>query len=149
MSTHVESDEEEMKLTLKRSTGNDVCTLGELLVDGEHECFTCEDPVRETEAPVKEWKIAGETAIPRGTYEVIITHSVRFKRELPLLLNVPGFSGVRIHPGNTAEQTEGCVLVGNLLGANAVLESRNAFNALFEQMQDALAGGEKIHIEVS
>lgn len=138
-----------MKLKLIRSTSSEHATLGQLFVDDEPQCFTCEDVVREIEgASVKDWKIAGETAIPRGTYEVIITYSQRFKKDLPLLLNVPGFSGIRFHSGNTAEETEGCILVGNLLGSNAVLESRLAFNELFTLIQDVIEGGEKVHIEI-
>ena len=138
-----------MKLSLTRNPSTKNCTLGTLLVDGQQTFYTCEDVVRETEAPVKEWKITGSTAIPRGTYEVIITHSVRFKKELPLLLNVPGFSGVRIHPGNTAEDTEGCILVGERILGESVVESRKAFLDLFVQMKDAIANGEKIHIEIT
>ena len=138
-----------MKLTLQRQKSDAACTLGQLEVDGAMQCYTCEDVVREIEGvPVKEWKLAGETAIPAGTYQVIITHSVRFKRELPLLLNVPGFSGVRIHSGNTAEDTEGCILVGERLGHDAVVESRQAFSALFDLIQTALSDEELCHIEI-
>lgn len=137
-----------MKLRLVRSQSLAHCTLGTLYVDDSEQCYTCEDVVRETEAPVKDWKIPGETAIPRGTYEVIINHSQRFGRDLPLLLNVPGFVGVRIHPGNTAEDTEGCILVGERIGGEAVLESRKAFTELMLLLQDAVAGGEKIHLEI-
>lgn len=77
-------------------------------------CWTLEDPVREVPGePVEAWKIKGDTAIPRGTYAVRVTRSNRFKTDLPLLLNVPGFEGVRIHGGNTAADTEGCILVAH------------------------------------
>lgn len=77
-------------------------------------CWTLEDPVREVPGePVEVWKIKGDTAIPRGTYAVRVTRSNRFKTDLPLLLNVPGFEGVRIHGGNTAADTEGCILVAH------------------------------------
>lgn len=138
-----------MKLTLQRSKNGEGCTIGALLVDGLEGCFTCEDVIREIPgAPVSAWKVAGETAIPAGSYQIIITPSVRFKRDLPLLVNVPGFSGVRIHPGNTAEDTEGCILVGTRVGVNSVLESRIAFNALFDRIQAALELGELCHIEI-
>lgn len=138
-----------MNLTLQRSTAGEGCTIGALLVDGLEGCFTCEDVVREIPGiPVSAWKVAGETAIPAGNYQVIITPSVRFKRELPLLVNVPGFAGVRIHPGNTAEDTEGCILVGTRVGVNSVLESRIAFTALFERIKNALDNGELCHIEI-
>ena len=80
-------------------------TTGELYVDGKFVCYTLEDAIRKE-------KIKGVTAIPAGTYDVIINMSTRFKRLMPLLLNVPDFEGVRIHPGNTAEDTEGCIRVG-------------------------------------
>ena len=77
-------------------------------------CWTLEDVVREVPGePVEAWKIKGDTAIPRGTYAVRVTRSNRFKTDLPLLLNVPGFEGVRIHGGNTAADTEGCILVAH------------------------------------
>ena len=86
-------------------------TIGELHVDGKFECFTLEDAVR----PVK---IKGVTAIPSGVYEVVVNFSQRFRRPLPLLLNVPNFDGVRIHAGNTDADTEGCLLVGKTKGAD-------------------------------
>lgn len=137
-----------MKLRVVREQSLLHCTLGQLFVDDSPQCFTCEDVVRETAAPVKEWKLAGQTAIPRGNYEVIINHSARFGRDLPLLLNVPGFVGVRIHSGNTAADTEGCILVGEKIGHDAVVDSRAALTELMLLMQDAIAIGEKIHIEV-
>jgi hypothetical protein len=77
-------------------------------------CWTLEDVVREAPGqPVEAWKIPGETAIPRGTYAVRVTRSSRFKADLPILLNVPGFEGIRIHGGNTAADTEGCILVAH------------------------------------
>ena len=77
-------------------------------------CWTLEDVVREVPGePVEAWKIPGETAIPRGTYAVRVTRSSRFKADLPILLNVPGFEGIRIHGGNTAADTEGCILVAH------------------------------------
>ena len=138
-----------MKIKLTRNPSTDDCTLGALSIDGEHFCHTCEDVVRETDAPVKEWKQAGRTAIPRGTYQVIVNHSQRFKRELPLLLNVPGFTGVRIHPGNDANDTEGCLLVGEKLGEDGVLDSRHAFGRLMVEIDAALDAGELVHIEIS
>jgi hypothetical protein len=94
-----------MKLFLKRELGTAGFTAGRLFIDGEHECDCLEDEVRAV-------KLHGMTAIPAGTYQVIITMSPRFKKRLPLLLNVPGFTGIRIHSGVTALDTSGCVLVG-------------------------------------
>lgn len=75
-------------------------------------CFTLEDEIREVpDVPVEQWKVAGQTAIPQGKYKVIVDYSMRFKRGLPRVLNVPGFEGIRIHGGNGPENTEGCLLV--------------------------------------
>ena len=119
-----------MQITVKRLYKTDTSTIGELLIDGVFECFTLED----IERPVK---IKSETAIPRGTYKVIINQSNRFKRLLPLLIDVPGFEGVRIHSGNTNHDTEGCILVGQTRNKNYIGQSRKAFDKLFKKMQAA------------
>ena len=103
-------------------------TIGKLYIDGVFECYTLEDVQREI-------KVHGCTAIPLGSYKTIITLSNRFKRELPLLVDVKGFEGVRIHAGNVAEDTEGCVLVGDTFGVDRVGFSRVAFARLFAKMQ--------------
>lgn len=138
-----------MNLTLQRRASLAHCTIGELLIDGELEMFTLEDLIRERPGePVNEWKVAGSTAIPAGRYRVTITLSVRFGRDMPLLNDVPGFSGVRIHPGNTDKDTEGCILVGTQVAGEAIVESRRAFAALFEELQAALQGGADVWIDV-
>lgn len=96
-----------MKLLLKRIALEENYTIGKLYIDGQKFCDTLEDKVR----PFSE-KVYGETAIPSGAYKMIISRSERFKRKLPLLLNVPMFEGIRIHGGNTAVDTHGCILVG-------------------------------------
>jgi len=102
-----------VKLELKRVKLGEEFTIGKLSVDGKFICYTLEDTVREqVGVPVEQWKVMSKTAIPTGTYPVTITMSNRFKTMLPLLGNVPGFSGVRIHTGNSAKDTEGCILVG-------------------------------------
>lgn len=139
-----------MLLEVKREPSAQGCTLGLLSVDGEFECFTLEDVVREVpEETVETWKVRGETAIPSGTYEVIVNMSARFNKQLPLLLNVPGFQGVRIHSGNVAADTEGCILVGARRTDAEVLESRLAFRSLFAKVQAAIARNEPIHIRIS
>ena len=130
-----------MELQIKRTDFSEESTIGELSVNGVFECYTLEDKVR----PVK---IAGKTAIPSGRYEVIINFSQRFQKPLPLLLNVPNYEGVRIHSGNTAANTEGCILVGETKTDNFVGESRWAFNRLFEKMKVA-AETEKIFLEIA
>ncbi|MCU0369898.1 MAG: DUF5675 family protein [Bacteroidales bacterium] len=129
-----------MNLTVIRKYPSTDCVIGELFIDGVFECYTLED----VERPVK---IAGVTAIPRGHYELVITFSARFQKLLPLLLNVPNFDGVRIHTGNTAAHTEGCILVGKSRTENQVLQSKDAFAALFPKLQ-AAAEKEKIILEV-
>lgn len=119
-----------MVITVKRLYKTENSTIGEMLVDGVFECFTLEDKER----PVK---IKGETAIPKGTYRVIINQSNRFKRLLPLLIDVPNFEGVRIHSGNSNHDTEGCILVGQTRNKNYIGQSRKAFDKLFKKMQAA------------
>lgn len=131
-----------MNLTVVRTMCGPSCTIGELLIDGEHECYTLEDVVRPAGAP----KVYGETAIPYGTYNLVVTFSNRFQRDLPLVVNVPGFDGIRIHPGNSAADTHGCLLVGTGHTSSAVTNSRLAFNTLFPKIRNALKRGEKVTI---
>ena len=148
-----------MELAITRQPSKDGATLGRMTVDtlatgGGWICYTLEDVVREVSGqPVESWKIPGETAIPRGRYQVILTHSQRFNRTLPLLCNVPGYEGVRIHPGNTAADTEGCILVGQMLGTmdgkTAVLSSRAAMAALYYQIEDAIIAGQKVWLTIA
>lgn len=107
-------------------------THGVLFVDGHYRCFTLEDAIRERPGqPVAVWKIKAQTAIPAGRYRVIITPSARFARPLPLLVDVPGFTGVRMHSGNGIGDTEGCILVGLDREPGRVMQSRLAMDALF------------------
>jgi len=124
----------ELKLTRKEFTERS--TIGELGVNGTFECFTLEDPVRPEGV-----KIPGQTAIPEGTYPIIINFSYRFKRLLPLLKNVPGFDGVRIHVGNVPEDTEGCILVGESKGENIIYQSGRAFGRLWIKLYEAFGIG--------
>lgn len=134
-----------MKLKLERTWCGAKCTIGTLTVDGVAECFTLEDVVRPAGAP----KVYGETAIPGGVFNVVVTRSQRFGRDLPLVENVPGFEGIRIHPGNDAADTDGCILVGRTKGVDFVGESRAAFNTLFAKIQKAIEAGEKITLEIA
>ena len=119
-----------MKIEVKRLHRTDNSTIGELTIDGKFECYTLEDKERDV-------KIKGETAIPKGTYKVIINQSNRFKRLLPLLIGVPNFDGVRIHAGNSNHDTEGCILVGQNRSVDYITKSRKAFDSLFKKMQGA------------
>jgi hypothetical protein len=130
-----------MILRLLREPTIDGATLGSLYVNGHWRAWTLEDAIREQHGvPVSTWKVPAQTAIPSGSYRVVITQSVRFKRPLPLLVDVPGFSGVRIHPGNTIADTEGCILVGRDRQPGRVLQSRVAFEALFGEIAAATEG---------
>jgi len=139
-----------MKIELKRKWFTNQSTIGELYINGVFECFTLEDVVREKEGvPVSKWKIQDVTAIPKGTYDLIITHSPRFKQRLPILLRVAGFTGIRIHSGNTANHTEGCILVGTTRAKDFVGNSRVAFGRLFRKITTALTAGKKVTIKIS
>lgn len=138
-----------MIITLKRHHSVGSSTIGELSVNGTFECYTLEDVVREVPGePVAAWKVHGKTAIPRGRYKVIINFSRRFQKFLPLLRDVPGFEGIRIHPGNTDKDTEGCILPGSGVSGEAVTESRKAFSALCGKIEETLAAGEEVWITV-
>ena len=128
-----------MELKLRRFEFGTTYTIGKLYVDGVYFCFTLEDKVREGE------KVQNATAIPYGTYNVIIDHSNRFGYDLPHVLNVPGFDGIRIHKGNTSADTDGCILVGTTwAGKDFVGNSKFAFDPLFEKMKAA----DKITLEI-
>lgn len=116
-------------------------TAGEVFYLGHHVCYTCEDLVRVE-------KIKGITAIPSGTYRVVLTMSNRFKKILPLLLDVPNFEGVRIHSGNTAEDTEGCILLGLEQTPTGVGRSRDAMAVIMPLMAAASKRGEVIEWEI-
>jgi hypothetical protein len=139
-----------LKLKLHRIQLAADFTIGRLLIDDMPECYICEDAVREFPGlPVASWKIYGKTAIPYGTYQIDITLSARFGRMLPLLIGVPGFDGIRIHPGNKAVNTDGCLLPGFDRLPDGVGKSVLAFNALMPKLSAALSAGDKITIEVA
>ena len=93
-------------------------------------------------------KIMGRSAIPEGRYAVVITYSPKLEQWLPLLLNVPKFSGIRIHAGNTAEDTEGCILVGKNWEVGKVLDSRIWVHRLKKKIVEAKDRGEGVWIRV-
>ena len=136
-----------MKLMLIRDILGKEYTHGKLYVNNLQECFTLEDTDRFVTK--EEDKIHGQTAIPTGTYSVEITHSERFNRLMPLVKGVPFFSGIRIHSGNTAADTEGCILVGKIRGRDRVLTSREAYQSLFMKLLAAQRVGESITLNVA
>ena len=114
-----------MNFVVQRQKQDDTATTGELLINGVHYCFTLE--------PAK--------PIPAGTYDLIIDWSVRFGRLMPHVLNVPGYTGIRIHWGNWAINTEGCTLVGETQGDDFIGQSVAEFDQLFRMIQEAVAEG--------
>ena len=130
-----------MKLKLKRIAFKPTYTIGRLFVDGKYVCDTIEDRDRGltdsmTLEEIMRLKKYGETAIPYGTYRVQITYSPKFKKMMPILIGVKGFEGVRIHSGNTAKDSLGCLLVGRNTKVGMVTESRKTYNMLYDLIKD-------------
>lgn len=134
-----------MELKVERKWPKDTYTVGRLYVDGKLFCNTLEDRVRELNT---EEKIYGETAIPAGRYRVIFNWSPKFGRNLPRLLNVPHFEGILIHPGNTAADSAGCILVGKNSAVGRLSESRDTSDRLNVLIEDAQRKGEDIFITI-
>lgn len=136
-------DKEGMLITIKRYKSSEKGTVGRMFFDGFYFCFTLEDVVRSDGV-----KIQGQTAIPAGNYEVTIDMSNRFKKLMPHVLNVPLFSGIRIHPGNTSENTEGCILVGRTNPERGKIgESKLAFDEFMVKLETGLKKG-KVFLEL-
>ena len=134
-----------MNIELNRITRKLSYTIGRLFVDGKYFCDTLEDRCRDLD---KEEKVMNETAIPEGIYEVIVNVSAKFRRKLPLLLDVPHFSGIRIHRGNMDKDTSGCILVGENKQQGRVINSTGYELKLTEMIEKAMLSGEKIVIQV-
>jgi hypothetical protein len=140
-----------MKLTVLRNPSHGGATVGKLYIDGAFSCHTLEDEVREIPGQsVHEWKIKGNTAIPVGVYRVTLQDSPRFGRDTLTLINVPGFEFIRIHAGNTAQDTEGCLLLGmratdvSLVGGT----SRPAVELVKAKVKAAIERGEGVEIHI-
>lgn len=143
-----------MKLLLKRIAKKDTYTIGKLFIDDAFFCNTIEDKDRGLKqtmplSVIKSMKVQNETAIPTGTYTIVLnTISPRFGTKdfymknanggrLPRLLNVPGFEGVLIHAGNTAEDSAGCIIVGENKAVGKVLNSKETFIKLYKILQSS------------
>lgn len=140
-----------MRLTLKRIANKKDYCIGKLYINGKYFCDTLEDVDRGlddsmTEDEIKQSKIKEQTAIPTGIYTVLLTYSPKYKRIMPLINNVKGYSGIRIHSGNSSKDTEGCLLVGKNTVVGRLTDSRNTYNALFKRLQQK--GSNKITIEI-
>lgn len=129
------------ELLLKRIYKGDKYTIGKLYINGEYFCDTIEDKVRDIP---KEGKVYGETAIPYGTYQIKITYSPKFKRNLPLLLDVPYFSGIRIHNGSTEKSSSGCIIVGENKVKGMVINSKKTL----DNLMSILEGKDEIVIRI-
>ena len=134
-----------MKLRVERLWKKPAYTVGRLFVDGKFFCNTLEDNVRDLSY---EKKVYGKTAIPYGEYKVVYNWSPKFGRNLPRLLNVPAFEGILIHPGNTADDSAGCILVGRNTEVGRLTESRYTSDKLNVLIEDAQRRGESITIEI-
>lgn len=141
-----------MDILLKRIAKKSTYTIGKLYINGKYVCDTLEDKDRGlaqsmSEAEISKIKVYGETAIPAGKYEVIVSYSAKFKQYMPLLLNVKGFAGIRIHSGNTDKDSYGCILVGRNTVVGKVLNSRQTYKQVFSLIQNA-AKKEKVYITI-
>lgn len=132
-----------MYLTRRPSTE---CTIGEITLNGGHLCYTLEDIVRPWGEIVR-----GSTAIPAGTYRVERTYSPRFRCQMPLLDAVPDFEGIRIHVGNTAADTDGCILVGTDVGpgGNSITGSKIMFDHVDQLIEEAEEAGDRVWIVIA
>ncbi|EFC71557.1 DUF5675 family protein [Prevotella sp. oral taxon 299] len=142
-----------MEIRINRIARKERYTIGNMYVDDTYFCDTLEDADRGLVDTMEideilENKLKGITAIPTGKYDVILTFSPRFKRVLPLLLNVKGFEGIRIHAGNTAEDTEGCLLVGENKEKGKVINSRVTFEKLMSVLLRCEKKKEKVTITI-
>jgi hypothetical protein len=141
-----------MRLTVRRNPTDAGATLGELAVDGVLFCLTLEDPIRVDDplTPVNEGeKIYGDTAIPAGIYPMKITFSPKFQKRMILVDAVPGFTGIRIHSGNTSADTLGCILVGMAKDSSKRISGGSIIMPrLFELVDKAISAGQTCSIEI-
>lgn len=142
-----------MKIDLHRKWRKKGYSIGILSINGERVCETLEDEDRGLKAElslatIKQLKVPGQTAIPVGTYQVVMSYSPRFNKMLPLLTGVPGYSGVRIHSGNTAKDTEGCILCGRNTAVGTVNNSRYWTNKVIRRIEEAVWNKEEILITI-
>jgi len=134
-----------MRITVDRLWKKETYTIGKMAIDGKYFCNTLEDKERDL---TKESKVFGRTAIPARTYRITMTYSPKFKRVMPLVNGVPQFEAIRIHPGNKAEDTEGCILVGENTIIGGLTNSRKWSDELNKRIQDALASKEDVLITI-
>ena len=142
-----------MKILVKRIAKRPTYTIGKMYLDGKYFCDTLEDTDRNISQStpldtIKKVKLPNNTAIPTGTYKVIVNVSPKFKRLLPRLLNVPGFDGILIHRGNTDKDTSGCILIGENKVVGKVINSTGYETKLVSILNKAQDNKENITIEI-
>jgi hypothetical protein len=144
-----------MEIVVTRTQKNPVSTIGTFAIVGSpFNCLTLEGKDRGltksmTLQMISDIKVPNHTAIPAGRYQVIINFSNRFQRPMPLLLDVPGYGGVRIHSGTTDADTDGCLLLGTTqVNADFIANSREAFTAFFPLLQQAINKDEEVFITI-
>lgn len=128
-----------MEILVKRLYKNSVYTIGKMYIDGQYLCDTVEDTDRGltqtmTSQQIAVKKVYGKTAIPTGRYRVTLTYSNKFKRVLPLVNDVNGFAGIRIHAGNTADDSLGCIIVGENKIKGGVVNSKVTLERLMAKL---------------
>lgn len=137
-----------MELLLSRHSNNPNACLGSLSINSTAECLTLEDPVRKL-GPDGKGKQYGKTAIPAGRYRVDITFSPKFQKMMVAILDVPFFTGIRIHSGNTPEDTLGCIIVGLAhFDGKAIRGGSTVMPKLFRTISKALGDGEDVWITI-
>jgi len=140
---------EHMELLCKRYPTDHETTIGQLFVDGERVCFTLEDAVRENFVQtIRQYKVYGKTAIPAGRYKITMETSGRFGPDTLTLNNVPGFTSVRIHSGNTAEDTEGCIILGMHREGDTVTMSKAALAYIKSIVKPSIDEGREVWLKV-
>lgn len=141
-----------MELLLKRKYLKNNYTIGDLYIDNKFYCNILEDTVRDFNKDgtfnCGELKISGHTAIPYGEYEIKVTYSNKFNRELPLLLDVKHFAGIRIHRGNTVDDSSGCLLPGENKKEGTVVNSTKYEIELTKLIKECNTKKEKVIIKI-
>ena len=140
-----------MRITVQRRYLCESYTIGTMFINGNYFCDTLEDKVRDLNKDGDlldegEEKVYAETAIPYGKYRVILNYSPKFKRELPLLLNVKHFEGIRIHRGRTASHSSGCLIVGENKVKGQVINAEKYEVELVKRIREAISHNEEIWI---
>lgn len=144
-----------MKMLLERFRSFGPATFGKLYVDGVQVCYVLEDQIREqANTPVSDWKVHGKTAIPStefngAPYRITLENSPRFGPDTMTVNNVVGFAGVRIHAGNSPEDTEGCPLLGMDLTPTGIANSRKAVDIVKRLIKDAIDRGDVVMMTVT